>query len=283
MSEPRILHENILSPLNCEESAFYYPHELAGALNSLTYEYWKFTSLQASVTFTNTENLYANCLGIVANGLAGATVTISGSNDGVSYSTLASELFIEDGAQMIFLDAAVNYAFFRFTFGKSLAVDTLIRNLSFGQYMQFERCLMQSHAPAPYQRKNEFVTNISGDGNLLGRSIKKFGVETSLSFSMITAAWGRADFQKFVENALAGAYYLAWNPGLYPQEVVFGWTDDDIGLKYTGDGNLMAASWKVKGWALDRTVINLSRARITADRTRLRVTTAGNLRIVTGV
>ena len=106
---------------------------------------------------------------------------------------------------------------------------------------------MKSHAPIPYNRVTQYTTNESGTGQFLGRSIVRQNQATDVEFSMITAPWARDQMQDFVRHAQKKPFYFAWNPADYPDEVGYVWTDEDIGVEYTGDGSLMTASWRMKG------------------------------------
>jgi len=255
MSAPRVMYNNLLASDNVTESSYVYPFDALGALNTLTYEYWRFdvddAYIDVDLADSGTDTGMVDCLALVMYGLLGGTVTISTSYNGVTYTEIKEHTFLQDGAVMIYLDSPVSSLYFRLHFYKQAPGVAKIINVMLGQYLEFERCLMKSHAPAPYQRNNEFITNLSGNGQFIGRSLIKKGVESSINFDMITASWGRADFQRFVESAINKAYYLSWNPSEYPNEVVFGWTDEDIGISYTGDGALMSASWAFKGYAMD--------------------------------
>jgi hypothetical protein len=273
------MFNNLLSSSNVLESSFVAPFDASGALTSLTYEYWRFDESEVTLDIELQEQAFVNCLCILASGLAGATVTLYSSEDQLAYTEEVSKLFVEDGAAMIFLDAPVSTPFFRITFSKAIPTATYVRNLMLGSYLEFEYCLMKQHAPGPYQRKTSFSTNISGDGQFLGRSVSKIGIASSISFDLMGAAWARQQFQEFVEKAITDAYYLAWNPGLYPNEGVYGWTDEDIGIAYTGDADKMATKWNFKGFALDRSVTDIRLARILENGVQFRITESGLFRL----
>ena len=85
----------------------------------------------------------------------------------------------------------------------------------------------------------------------MGRSIIRRNHESSVSFDMMTGPWVRSTFQPFVRHARTKPYFFAWNPTTYPDEVNYVWTDEDIGVEYTGDRNRMSASWKMRGLGND--------------------------------
>jgi hypothetical protein len=273
------MFNNLLTDSNVNESSFIAPNDASGALSTLTYEYWEFDDSEVTVDINIQSASFVNCLSILASGLAGATIRLESSEDLVIFTEQVTKLFVEDGAAMIFLDEAVSAPYFRITISKAIPSTTLVRNIMLGSYLEFEHCLMGQHAPGPYQRKTTFSTNVSGDGQFLGRSVSKIGIASKISFTLLGAAWARADFQNFVEKAITDAYYIAWNVGLYPDEGVYGWTDEDISIKYTGDADKMATNWAFKGFALDRSISDIRRARVKENGTQFRITEGGLFRL----
>ena len=262
MSAPKVLWESYLTVLNTTTSEFYGQFGIEGALNTLTYEFWRFDEDTAVVDIEYSGTV--NAFGIVIDNLAGANVTLAYSINGVTYTDFHTQEFIEDGAVFFtFADQWANY--FRITIDKAVASQAIVRNMMLGEYLEFERCLMKSYAPASYNRKTSFELNQSGTGEFLGRSSIRKGYETSYDFSMITSTWGRNQFQEFVENSITKAYYMTWNDELYPYEGIYGWTDEDIPLSYTGDESLMAANWSMRGIALTRTQVDINNTIMTED------------------
>lgn len=121
-----------------------------------------------------------------------------------------------------------------------------------GNLMSFEKCIMRSYAPLDYNRSTEFLTNESGTGQYMGRSIVRRNYQSSVSFDLMSAPWVRSTFQPFVRHARTKPYFFAWNKDTYPNEVNYVWTDDDIGATYTGDRNMMSASWEMRGIGNDQ-------------------------------
>lgn len=121
-----------------------------------------------------------------------------------------------------------------------------------GKAMQFEKCIRNRYAPIDYNRKTEFLTNESGTGQYMGRSIIRRNHESTVSFDLMTAAWVRSTFQPFVRHARTKPYFFIWNPTTYPDEVNYVWTDEDIGVEYTGDRDRMSASWGMRGLGNDQ-------------------------------
>lgn len=246
MSAPKVLFNNVITESNVTIDTFVSPYGIEGALNTLTYEFWEFDADTAQVDVEYTGSV--NALGLVIENLLNCTLNVFSSDDGVSYSLILSRDFLRNGAYLIALpQTTANY--FRIEFLKAAESDAIVRNIMLGMSLEFERCLMGTHSPIPYNRNTEFISNTSGTGQFLGRSIRRKGFSNSWQFNMISNTWGRDEFQQFVENCQDKAYYISWNDDLYPDECALGWTDEDIGLSYTGDAALMQASWQMRAIA----------------------------------
>lgn len=282
MSEPVVLFNSVLNASNTVASSAVAPFSVEGIFSTLTYEYWAFDDDNAQLDIVLNGGAFVDSLGIVFEGLAGSEITVLSSPDGGFYNEVHKQRFVEDGANLIRFSQAVSANFFRITFEKTVPSYAIVRNLMLGRGVVFERCIMGSHSPAPYQRETEFLTNISGTGQYLGRSVIRQGVRTKFDFNMITSTWGRDQFQAFVENAIKNAYYMLWNPSRYPEEAIYGWTDEDIGISYTGDQNLMAASWKMRGFSVKRDSIDVRQARTLENDEEYRLTEDGEFRLIEG-
>jgi len=279
--EPVVLFNSIITETNVIAQDAVLPFSVEGIISTLTYEYWRFDVDNTQLDIAIAGGAVVDSLGILFEGLAGAEITLFKSDDDVLYEEVHKQRFVEDGANLIRFDA-VTANFFRITFEKTVPSIAIVRNLMLGQGIVFERCLMGTHAPAPYQRVTEFLSNLSGTGQFLGRSIIRQGVRTAFDFKLITSTWARNEFQRFVENAIKNAYYMLWQPEKYPEEAIYGWTDEDIGVSYTGDANLMAANWKTRGFSVKRDTIDVRQARIIEEGTEYRLTEDGEFRLIEG-
>jgi hypothetical protein len=242
---PTVLFNSVLTVDNVSITGHTPPHDIEGALSSLTFDYWGFSGNQ-TLDVTEAATGIVNALGIYGDGLAGVEVLVSYSGDGIEYENIVTDIITQDGASLFVfpLDLAVN--FYRISFVCGSDSDVKIRAMFLGQRLEFERCLMGSFEPPTYNRVSHLISGGSGQGQHLSKKFIYQGFETNVSFSMITSAWGRVQFQGFVQHALRAAYFFSWNPDKYPSEAIYGWTDEDIPLGYTGDANLMQSSWTVK-------------------------------------
>jgi hypothetical protein len=246
MSAPKFLFNNVITETNVTADTHYQDFTVQGAVNTLTYDYWAFDDNTAQVDIEYSGMV--NGLGLVLSNALFSLVTVYVSANGADYTEVSFKSNMRNGANFFtFPDTWGNY--WRITFEKAVPSIALVKNLTLGMSLEFERCLMGTHNPAPYNRSTQFVSNQSGTGEFLGRSSASVGFETGYNFGMIAPVWARNQLQEFVTHAQTGAYYVLWNDELYPDESFYGWTDADIGLSYTGDAALMSASWDARGIA----------------------------------
>lgn len=195
--------------------------------------------------------------GIVAFNFASTEVTLRGSfvEDG-TYEDLGTITLDYKSCYMIRLSETSNHGYYEIEFDSSSIDFAKILQVAYvhiGDMLEFEKCIMKSYAPIDYNRVTEFLTNESGTGQFMGRSIVRRNHESSVSFELMSSTWVRSKFQPFVNIwSRTRPYFFAWNYDDYPNEVNFVWTDEDIGVSYTGDRNMMSASWKMRGFGNDQ-------------------------------
>ena len=271
MGKPIVLYESLADPeyvtyqgesgLQTEVSGFPY----VNAFSPFTFpaDTWKINrgtsySFSAGVTIALSIQSPFDSLGIVIRGLEEGEVCrvslykVSGSAIYMLYAVpvtngvhlLNFDLESPSGATYSLVLSGTNV-----TSSDSLPIEVPV--ILIGKAMEFEKCIMKSYAPLDYNRATEYMTNESGTGQFMGRSIVRRNHESSVSFDLMSAAWVRSTFQPFVRHARTKPYFFAWNYDDYPEEVNYVWTDEDIGVSYTGDRDKMSASWKMRGLGND--------------------------------
>lgn len=244
-STPMLGYHNIVTAFNITSNGEAADHPSTALANPLTYDSWKSTATPPAVITVALDDV-AGCDYIGMAGLAGAvSVKVECSDDGgATWSTALSETDIT-GLSVIMLP--FDYAegdVWRVTLGGSSITASV---LFLGQALRMERCIMKTYAPLPYNRVTKFNTNMSENGQFLGRSITRGGQKSGVSFSMMTAPWVRGRFQDFVRHARTKPYFFSWKPEVYPKESAYVSTDSDIGVSYTGQKNYMTAEWEMQG------------------------------------
>ena len=110
------------------------------------------------------------------------------------------------------------------------------------------RTIFGGHSPITLSAKTEYRNSVSETGQWLGRSIARQGTETEYSFTLVDDLWYRENFQPFVESAKTNPFFIAWRPDLYPDEVAYVWTTEDIKPQNRGGSTrLMNFAFSVEG------------------------------------
>lgn len=201
-----------------------------------TWERWKPTSLPASLTFDTGTSADAEYLGIAAHtlGTNGDTVTLEYSADAVDWTEVESFAAGSDDAIMLLFNK-VGARYWRVTIsGGTIPV---IGVVYIGEALAMERRIYGGHSPGTLSRNTEVRPTRSETGQFLGRYIRRQGYGTSYDWDNLTPAWYRANFDPFVESARLYPAFISWYPEKYPNEVLFGWVNDDISPTNTGTGN----------------------------------------------
>jgi hypothetical protein len=167
---PTVLFNSVLTEDNVSITGHTPPHDIEGALSSLTFEYWGFSGSQV-LDVSNAGTGIVNALGIYGDGIAGLEIVVEYSEDGGDFEVVVSDIITQDGASLLLfpLDLAVNY--YRVYFNTGSDSDVKIRTIFLGERLEFERCLMGSFEPPPYNRVSHLISGGSGQGQHLKQEV----------------------------------------------------------------------------------------------------------------
>jgi hypothetical protein len=110
-----------------------------------------------------------------------------------------------------------------------------------------ERHIYGGHAPVNLQRDTVLQQPLSRGGQFLGQTFRRLGVTGSAAFKNLTPSWYRDNIEPFVKEARRFPFFWAWQPEDFPEDVVYGWLEDDPKPAYMGDIPLMQVSFKIRG------------------------------------
>ncbi len=244
MRHARIGYKNIATQDNVTASTEAEGWLGEDAVTPLTFEGWRPTALPATLTVDAGAAVPADYFGLVAS-LSGCTAYLERSADNVSWTTVVAVAPTNDAALMRFFDeVSARYWRLRITGG---AVMPLVRVFFVGVALQMQRPIYSGHTPLTLARQTEYANSVSEGGQFLGRSIVRKGVGTAYAWANLTAAWYRQYFDPFVSYAQRGAFFIAWNPLQFPDEVGFIWVPEDIKPSNSGPRDLMSVSFNAGG------------------------------------
>ena len=246
LNHARIGYKTILpdSTITATSEAAGFP---ASALsNPLTYDQFRPDSLPVTVLVDRGQAVDVDYIGIGAHDMAdhASVVTIEYSTDNATWTTLASFSPGDNTPIMLIFDT-VTARYFRFTI--EAASQFFIGACYIGQALVMQRAIYGGHAPINLSRVTEYETTRSELGQWLGRSVIRKGVATDFSWSHLTAAWYRENFDPFVKAARSTPFFIAWNPKKFQSEVGFCMTTGDIRPSNMGVRDYLQVSMSVQG------------------------------------
>lgn len=95
--------------------------------------------------------------------------------------------------------------------------------LNVGKLLVLPRPIYGGHTPIPLGRQTQVSSGRAERGRFLGRIIMQESVSTSVSLQHLPKGWYRTHFDPFVRFAEAGAFFWAWRPQEFPNEVGYSW------------------------------------------------------------
>lgn len=213
-----------------------------------TWERWQPASMPATITFDAGATRDANYLGIAAHtlGSSGATIKFEYSLDGSAWVEIESVQFSSDKTFMLLFEQT-QAQHWRLTVSGATA--PVVGVIYIGKTLDMARPIYGGHSPITLSRQTVVRPTESEKGQWLGRSVIRYGLQTSYNWSNLKALWYRQYFDPFVESARFRPFFIAWRPADYPQEVAFGWTSDDIQPSNSGTRDLMDVSISVSAYA----------------------------------
>lgn len=202
----------------------------------------------ASTTFTqylhlaNTGSESVDYIGIARHnfGSEAYEYTIQSSDDGgtnwIDRST--PKIVSKDDAILEFFDARTS-GIFRIKIektGTDIAAP-IIGHVKLGRALVLQRRIYTGHEPATLARNVKKTTYGSESGQYLGQVVHRSYYKTSLTQENNSPAFVRNSVVPFinhvnghnvVSDTAPATFFFAWRPSDYPDEVIYGWTNDNI-------------------------------------------------------
>jgi len=234
----RIGYENTL--LNGSATATSDTVGSANMLTPSTYDKWRPVLDPSDCTLIGVSKL-CNYVGIAAHNLSGATIVVNISNggalteiyNGVAPSNKPLRIgFTESTYDRVFIDVS----------GTTVAE---IGVVYLGKELEMMRPNYSGYSPATLSSKDVFTPQMSDGGQFLGKQLVRKGFATQANFQHLTYEWYESEFQPFVEAAKTTPYFWAWNLQEHPNEIVFGWTNENIKPSLMGIRNWLEVSFDI--------------------------------------
>ena len=220
------------------------------AINPNTWQRWTFTATGSdSILITLPSNVGVDTICIGAHNLAGVEIEpfydIDDAPGGfVAFDTAKTP--VDNNSIMFHVGSVVSVKRIQINFSGASG-DTFIGYISAGVALQMQRPFFGGHTPITDATVTKFYDSWTESGNIIGRSKRSQGQETTADFKNIDDGWYRNYFQGFKESALTLPYFFAWNLLEYPDDVGMCFTDGDISAPYVGTRALRSISFTMKG------------------------------------
>jgi len=208
--------------------------------NSLTYEYWKPSSLPATWETDLGSAREVDYCAIAAHNMGsnGNTLQVQYWN-GSSWSGVIPSTAITTEEPIFCIFAPQTRQRWRIQVSNGTA--PTIGVIRFGKALQMPRPMSGGHQPLALGRETVSRANISETGEILGRSVLRRSLKSSYSWNIIENSWIDANWPDFQRAAEAEPFFTAWRP-VDDSGVGYGMADEVPKATYTGQAGFMRAS-----------------------------------------
>tara|TARA_R110000850_G_scaffold213784_1_gene339777 strand:+ start:553 stop:993 length:441 start_codon:yes stop_codon:yes gene_type:complete len=118
--------------------------------------------------------------------------------------------------------------------------------LFFGEYLGLELGIRNGFTPPRFSSNNNYISNVSQNGNFIGRSIVSQSGNISIPVDYMTDQWARDNWETFITHAEKKPFFFSWNVADYPNEHAFAWSTDKAFSTKNQTFNRMQSTIKVR-------------------------------------
>jgi hypothetical protein len=232
---------------------------LEAPVNDQTFEWWEASALPGHWVVDAGAAVECDCVCVAAHdiGTQGATAFVQHSSDGIAWTTISAAVAPSDDKPIMFLFAPTTARYWRLritgTTPPKICVIYIGKALAMPQPVNW-----LGHSPALFNANITKRPSTSDRGQRLGTTIIRGGLEASYEVDHLNELWARNTFQTFTQAAWRYGYFVSWRPEDFPDEVLFGWTEQPITLDNSlggtrprdgatvSDGRKMSCSWSLQ-------------------------------------
>lgn len=221
------------------------------ATDTLSYTFWRPTSLPATLEVTASGAQYIDYWGIAAHSLGsnGCTFNIEYYN-GTAWVAISSAIspVTDKVIFTAFTKIYTNRVRINITSGSSIPS---IGVLHCGKAFVFQRSVFIGHAPVALNPVQEYAQNISEYEFDLGRSYARKGAATNLTVNNLTPDWVRSDLYPLCEQMITKPFFFCWRPDQFTGDSGYCWLNGNYpALTNTGPKDLMSAEFTFSAMVL---------------------------------
>ena len=269
-NNPLLCYKSVLTPDDIK-SSFYDGNNVASNMWSPdTFTYWKGESIDLGetqrITLNNESESTVNYIAIARHNLGseGYSVKVEGThNSTLTDRTVVVPVFLvsNDDAILLFFDNS-DWSYFVITItSTSSTVWPQIAHIKMGEATILQRRIYSGHAPALMAKKVKRSAYGSESGQYLGQIVQRGYYTTMIKQDNNTPAFVKSNIVPFIKHVngdvevndtAPATFFFAWRPTDYPDDVLYGWTNDNISPEITKggtDGGYMSWSCNVEAIA----------------------------------
>ena len=221
---------------------------------------WEPTADNASLTLFNSTGNPVDYIGLVRHNFAadGISYKIDVSGDNTTCAALKALKAIADGGPIIDVFAPTIGPYFKITFSHSGGVKPRLAHIKLGELLTLPRNQFVGQKPSELALYAEGTTQMSENGQYLGRINTATFRKGSCSQKNITQAFVYSKIKPFSAHAnctgankavAQGAYLYAWRPAAWPDDVIYGWTASTIHASNEQPNGMMAVDFDIEAIA----------------------------------
>lgn len=225
------------------------------AINALipdTSSAWSFTQSGGSnafrTDFSSPVEIDTVCIGAHNVFSVGGSIRIQyGAAPSGTFTTIANMTPESNSPIMVHLDEPVLATLVQISvYGANGDVE--VGYVAAGVALQMQRPFFVGHTPITDSDVTQYYRAKTESGNIVGRSIRSQGFQTSYDWSNLQDAWYREYIPNFKESAKIAPIFIAWNLLEYPDDVGFGFVEGDISAAYTGPRKRRSMNFTLLGY-----------------------------------
>ena len=218
-------HFENASSVSASSEATGYPKE--NAYDWRAYTYWKPTSgTSHQLDLDYGSAVSADCVALAFHNLdtLGATVTVHGSTDNFSASDVTVHTVTLNGDAVCFETfTTTSYRYWRINISLGAAGQPYIGAAFIGAKYALPHGLRIGYQSIYDNKQDVIVNNIGQNGNFIGRTLIKQGIQGEIKFEFMTATEMRGNYRTFIDHARTKPFFFNWNPGTYDADSMFLW------------------------------------------------------------
>lgn len=244
-------YHNVIVASEISASSEEFPNLAVNLANPITSLVWTPASADpVTITVALTGDDGIDYIGLARHNLGTARINlkIESEIEEDEFETLAEILPADDRAIMVLFGQHAPLSL-RLTFTPLNSVRPIVSVIRAGLRFTLQRKIYVGHTPIVFGREDEILNGKSMNGQYLGRVMLGEFLSTSVALTNLTSDWYRTHFEKFVKDVRTDAFFYAWRPQDFPEEVAYGWLASTPRPRNEGSNGMMAVSFDVEAIA----------------------------------